>query len=203
MSLLITALMSNCVYAITQNYPTDYTYCYMPGYGSDWFANASDSPLSEGRRIIQSGFAAKIFRDSYNTSATPYYTNMWGTYSFSQGGAHEGLDVIYGGTGQPIKHWGSTGVITTKNATVGLVAVYCSSIGETIFYRHMNTVTSQSVGSTVYHGTQLGTQGSKGNSNGTHLHTGVEWGSRTSDSSGSDNNFSSQNPYYAMQLFGY
>ncbi|MZP28458.1 peptidoglycan DD-metalloendopeptidase family protein [Heliobacterium undosum] len=112
--------------------------------------------------------------------------------------------MIKGTTGEPVTHWGSPGYVTKVDATVGLVAIYCSDINETIFYRHMNSIQSGiQQGSYVSHGQQIGTEGSKGNSSGTHLHCGVEWASKTSDASGSDSDFTSQNIYYAMQYFGY
>lgn len=201
---LITILaVSSPAFAITQNYPSDYTQCYMlyHYYQPDWFANASNTPTSQGYRDAQTYYGKRIFQVAFNTTADPLYMNMWGTYSSSQEGAHEGLDMIrYDGA--PVKHWGSDGVVTVKNASTGLIGIYCSSINETIFYRHMTNVTLN-VGSSVPHNTVIGNQGNLGNSSGSHLHCGVEWGNTTIDSLGSDSNFSSQNIYYAMQFFGY
>lgn len=206
--LLATFLISIPALAIIQNYPDDYTQCYMQyhDYQPDWFCNASDTPISQAYRDAQTTYARKIFRIAYNSpSATPRYSNMWGTYSTSMNGAHEGLDMIYGSTGQPVYHWGAKGVVTIRNENEGLLGIYDQTIQETIFYRHMDTVKSCNVGDTIYHGTQIGTQGAKGgHCTGTHLHCGVEWGNTSSDSPEyNDNNFSSQNIYYAMQLLGY
>lgn len=106
--------------------------------------------------------------------------------------------------GAPVRHWGSDGVVTIIDRNVGLIGIYCSSLNETIFYRHMTSIpTALYVGASVLHNTLIGYEGSLGNSSGAHLHTGVEWGNIPSDSSGRDSNFSSQEIYYAMQFFGY
>lgn len=205
MSLMIFFCMSNVVFAdVYQYYPTDYASCYMPyhDYQPDDFCYASGTPSTQGKRDAQTYYAKRIFQVAYNTSSDPNYQNMWGTYSSSGPGAHEGIDMYYY-SNAPIRHWGSTGRVIRIEPSIGLIAIYCSDIHETIFYRHMyNVSTSINVGDTIYHNQQIGNEGDLGRADGTHLHCGVEWGEDTTDTV-ADSYFCSNDIYYAMQFFGY
>lgn len=180
--------------AVTVNYPADYTYVTMPGYQADWFANASQTPISAAIRTQQSTAAANMFALVFKgTGATPHYTNMWGTYSTSQKGAHEGIDMVYGSQGQPLYCWIKSGVVTNVQSTDGLVTIYYSKLNRTIFYRHMYSI-SVTAGQTVKQGDLIGTEGMRGNATGVHLHTAVMDGNVSSETA-DDNYFASSNPY--------
>lgn len=201
-------LMSSYAFAVTQIYPTDYEECFMPyhDYQPDDFCYASNTPYSQAIRDFQTQYAKKIFQQSFGTSANPRYSNMWGTYSSSRQTAHEGLDMIYGTTGQPISHWGSDGTVTIVEPGSGLVGIYCSSINKTIFYRHMNSISSAiRVGVQVNHGQPIGTMGARGDVTGPHLHTGVEIGNTAIDAAEErgETAFTSDDPYIAMLYLGY
>jgi murein DD-endopeptidase MepM/ murein hydrolase activator NlpD len=194
LSILTTSLLGFNVFAATYvYYPQDYTYVNMPGYGNDYFANASQTPSSSAIRTQQSNAAASMFHLVFKNSATPYYTNMWGTYSTSQNGAHEGIDMIYGTTGQPLYCWVKSGVVTKVDSSVGLVVIYYAKLNRSMFYRHMNSI-NVTTGQNVVQGQQIGTMGMKGNATGPHLHTDVMDGNVTADSA-DDDYFESSNPY--------
>lgn len=86
--LIATLIVANPAFAVIQNYPTNYTQCYMDyhSYQPDWFADYSGTPSSQAMRDYQTYYAKRIYQVAYNTTANPSYTNMWGTYSSSQGG---------------------------------------------------------------------------------------------------------------------
>lgn len=201
LSIISMLFISTSAFAVIQNYPSDYTSCYMLYYDyyPDMFCNASHTPDSPAVRTEQTNLAKALFQKAYYTTSDPRYTNMWGTYSSSQHGAHEGLDMVKGTTGQPIYHWGITGTVIAKNTTTGMVAIYCSGLGRTIFYRHLDTISgSVYLNATVTSDQLIGTQGERGNADGVHLHSGVESGSDTSDSPGDDSDFTSANIYETM-----
>ena len=141
-------------------------------------------------RTYQENLALKAFnaiyaRPSSNTSAT--FTNLYGTYSQSQGGAHEGLDMIYGST--PNVHTITGGTATIIYPSSGAVKIHNSTYGDAI-YAHMTNCHSGSVSA----GDVIGKQGHQGNATGNHVHLEIS----SQMNSEHDDDLGSGSPYLYM-----
>lgn len=180
------------------DYIDNYTYCYMPGYQNDYFHNDSLS-WDPWVASFQSSKAAAAYRAIYNLpSETPTYTNMWGTYSGSSNGAHEGIDMIYLST--PPVYSIATGQVRYSSGDI--VAVYDNtSTSNTIFYNHLSSRAVSYLGS-ISKGGKIGNQGYGGT--GYHLHIQVEYGMDPIEHSArDDHNLDSANVYTFINSNGY
>lgn len=190
---------------------TTYRKVTFEGYQSDWFHVNSNS-WDATTRSAQKAAVLKGYNKLYNKTGTTFIcTNLWGTWSSSQNGAHEGIDYDYGTN--PTIYSISSGYIYYYSATssAGILGIYDGT--STNFYYHMNTINIRSNGAlsgTVLNpspvinvgcGDSVGTQGRKGNANGEHVHYEVGSGKQTSGYPGNDNNLSSANPYTKITTF--
>ena len=170
-----------------------YTQLNMPRYGVDWFHN--DVVTSDYWLQIQSDRTLVALRELYNigfSSFNGYVTNMYGTYSVSQTGAHEGIDFAYGGIGTSIYAiFDGTDVLT--GGYYHQLSVYDDDVNKTYNYLHMSDVNMPS--GSVTHGNYVGKQGDEGNALGAHVHFEVQSGETTSLSSGRDDDLESISPY--------
>lgn len=142
----------------------------------------------------------EVLKDSIHFSGfNGYVTNMYGTYSQSQGGAHEGIDFAYGTTGTTIY-----AIFDGKVLSGGLshqLSVYDSNVSKTYNYLHMDSK-SVSSGATITHGKSVGKQGMQGNATGPHVHFEVHSGSTTGLSIESDDVLGSISPYQLQIYLG-
>lgn len=190
---------------------TTYRYVSFPGYQSDWFHVNSNS-WDATTRSAQKAAVLKGYNKLYKQTGTTFIcTNLWGTWSSSQNGAHEGIDYDYQ-TNPPLYSI-STGYIYYYSATdtAGILAIYDGT--STNFYYHMDTINIKSNGAlngTVLNpspvinvgcGDSVGTQGMKGNATGEHVHYEVRSGKQTSGYPENDNTLSSANPYTKITTF--
>lgn len=158
-----------------------------PGYDGDFFHNSTYTWWTESFRTAQSYYANALFRYTYHDmSATPYFTNLWGTYSISQDGAHEGIDMIHG-DGEAIYAATGYGITTTPQTDRVILQSYGASYPYAV-YMHMTDRQATNIYS--WH-EQIGEEGNVGNSTGHHLHFEVN----SSPQSGSDDTLSSSSPY--------
>lgn len=155
-------------------------------------------------RGIQEQRTLKAFKALYkHTGSLPSYytTNLYGTYSQSQGGAHEGIDFAYGGVGKNIYNI-ATGVVRTPKPTHDEhhFCIYDQGTNKSYSYLHMDSKTV-SVGTELQSvGTKVGTQGKKGNATGAHVHFEVHAGN-TNTLSPEDNHVLESISPYQMQVF--
>jgi murein DD-endopeptidase MepM/ murein hydrolase activator NlpD len=192
-------------YAIPESKKTKYTYVsglesYAYGNG-DWFHNDTQTHIDDNASFYMSQ-AHNIHRAIYG-NVTPRFTNLWGTYSSSQGGAHEGIDMCpTDGPYQPPLKSVVNGTVIGINTSVGKVVIKGAPAGydQSFFYYHMSSdnVDEDEI---VYSGiTTIGNEGSKGNSTGDHLHFAVEDGITTSTGKESDDRLTSENPYLVLLI---
>ncbi len=190
---------------------TTYRYVNFEGYQADWF-HVDSMSWDATTRSAQKAAVLKGYNKLYNKTGTTFTcTNLWGTWSSSQNGAHEGIDYAYGTN--PTIYSISSGTIYYYSATstAGILGIYDGT--NTNFYYHMNTINIRSNGALlgtvlnpspeikVGSGDSVGTQGMKGNASGNHVHYEVDSGRRTSGYGESDNTLSSANPYTSITTF--
>ncbi len=185
-------LLSNNDFAIMSSPPTNLqgtTYRYVssvPYYGSDWFHIDSETHISDYKYWYGEG-AKNIWTLIYG-SGSPVITNMWGSWSVSQQGAHEGID--FAGTHQIQLKSPLAGNVILRNATNGTLVVYNGSYS--FFFMHMSNLNQNQ---SVNIGDILGRQSNLGNAVGSHLHFAVESGYKTTTSYGNDHILGSSSPY--------
>ncbi len=172
-------------------------------YSDDWFLKSVSTHVDYWRGI-QEQRTLTAFRALYQYTGTPssyFTTNLYGTYSQSQHGAHEGIDFVYGGIGTNIFNI-ATGVVSAPKPSHAEhhFCIYDSGTNKSYSYLHMNSKIV-SVGTTLSSvGTNVGTQGKKGNADGAHVHFEVHSGNTDTLSLESDNVLGSISPYQ-MQVF--
>ncbi|MBO4934584.1 MAG: M23 family metallopeptidase [Clostridia bacterium] len=105
---------------------------------------------------------------------TYYFTNLYGTFSESHQGAHEGVDMVYSfnGNNTPNVHSITPGTasIPPNDASNGAVKVTHSSYGSAIYAHMTNRIVSGNNTATVSAGAVIGKQGDVGYANGKHVH---------------------------------
>lgn len=142
-----------------------------------------------------------LYNNNFSTFSSSTVTNMYGTYSYSQGGAHEGIDFAYGGTGTAIYAIFDGEVITPKPShSTHQLAVYDDDpdVDKTYNYLHMNSK-SVNVGDQITHGNGVGQQG---NATGPHVHFEVHSGQTNTLSNESDYTLGSISPYQLQIYLG-
>ena len=181
-----------------------YTYVYFPRYNGgngDYFLNTVlTTTYWQG---IQADRALQTQNTLYqSTSSTLYCTNMYGTYSYSQGGAHEGIDFVHpNGQSEPPIYAVFKGEKQDTLASHHL-AVYDSDAPDepkTYSYLHMSSITA---GTDVSVESMVGYQGNQGNATGYHVHFEVHDGNTTTLSSGADHVIESLSPYRLQDYIG-
>ena len=116
---------------------------------------------------------------------------MYGTYSLSQGGAHEGIDFAYGGVGRNIY-----AIFNGTEVLSGLyhqLSVYDANVGKTYNFLHMSS--KAVISPPITNGQYVGKQGDQGNATGAHVHFEVQSGRKTGLSPGNDHVLGSISPY--------
>lgn len=179
-----------------------YTFVNFPRYNNgqgDYFLN--DVVTNTYWQNIQADRALKTQQVLYNSrSQTLCCTNMYGTYSYSQGGAHEGIDFVSpDGASTPTIYAVFAGekLYTTADYHLAVYDVNSPDEPKTYSYLHMNSITA---GSSVSVGDSVGQQGNKGNASGYHVHFEVHSGKTAALSAGNDHVLGSISPY---RLNGY
>lgn len=185
--------------------PSDlYTFVYFPRYNNgngDYFLN---SVLTTAYwQNVQADRALKTQQCLYNsTSTTLRCTNMYGTYSYSQGGAHEGIDFVHpNGSSTPTVYAVFKGKKLGTSATHQLSVYDIKSPDEpkTYTYLHMSAISASANVSVL---DAVGKQGNLGNATGYHIHFEVHAGQRTSMAPGTDHVLESISPYRLHEYIG-
>lgn len=191
--------------AARANPPSDkYTYVYFPLYNGgngDYFLN--QILTTSYWQNVQAKRALHEQQCLYNsTSTTLCCTNMYGTYSYSQGGAHEGIDFTApSGASTPTIYAIFSGA-KLSTSTYHHLAVYDANAWDepkTFSFLHMNSITASS---TVNVYGAVGTQGNQGNATGYHVHFEIHDGKTTALSPGTDHVIESITPYSLSQYIG-
>lgn len=192
-----------------------------PGYKEDWFHKNSGSD-NEDFRAEQAAATQAAYNCIYNTTSSFKATNMYGTWSISSQGAHEGLDFNQPSnktTTCSIYSIAEGKVLKGKNSssnTSGQLSIYVNttskgySVNKTFTFLHMSSIIPN-VNDTIKTGNGVGNQGNKGftsNPNsGYHVHFQVEEGSTTTLSSaileGYRNSLDSKSPYQLRAFLSY
>lgn len=174
-------------------------------YKDDWFLKSVSTHVDYWRGI-QENRVLKAFKALYKTTSVPstyYTTNLYGTYSVSQGGAHEGIDFAYGNGNTKIYNI-MLGIVRKpepKHASHHL-CVYDSNYNKTYSYLHMNSK-EVSVGTELSSlNTYVGKQGKVGNADGVHVHFEVHSGNTYTLSKENDNVLGSISPYQLQVYLG-
>lgn len=180
-----------------------YVRYYFPGHGDEWL-HKNAVPASTQAAVTQAGALQAAYNKIYNTDKTFKTTNIYGGYSNSSNGAHEGIDFSKPdnlGTYCSIYSIANGKVLTTGN-NLGQLPVYVSTWNVTMSYLHMSTI-NPTQGNNVTIGQQVGNQGNVGvNSTGAHVHLQFEKGQTTTvHSARNDDNLESLSPYNYIMFF--
>lgn len=173
-------------------------------YANDWFLKSVSTHVDYWRGI-QEGRVLKEFRAiyKYNGSLPSYYTtNLYGTFSVKQQGAHEGIDFVYGGTGTKIYNI-ATGKVRSPKSTHAShhLCIYDEGSNKSYSYLHMSAK-SVSVGDALDKvGIEVGAQGMVGNASGPHVHFEVHSDNTSSLGKEKDDNALESISPYQMQIF--
>ncbi len=182
-----------------------YYYCDVLGYPADHFHVDSGTHLGFNEYLY--GAAAQdIFEEIYNTTSSYSAANMWGTYSNSNGGAHEGIDyngdpegqnlkaIVDGTLGQRDSRWGQVAISSTETT---------HAYNYRIFYLHMLNISNSG---SIYSGQTIGTEAGVG-PEGTyqfdkHLHLQVYHNqSQTYPETSTNNQLESDSPYSILDPY--
>lgn len=199
-------IMSSPTYNLSEEAEGHYTWVDFPKYGADYFhndvlTNAYWRDIQAYRTLLTQ---CSIYAMLYSTDRTLHCTNMYGTYSRSQGGAHEGIDFAYGEYRYlycPVEGI-SLSIPTTNSNRDHQLSIYDANHpdgAKTYSFLHMSeksTATSFTVAD------WFGVQGDEGNADGIHLHFEVHSGRTTNLSSGSDQVVGSISPYRLTEYIG-
>ena len=127
---------------------------------------------------------------------TYYFTNLYGTFSISHQGAHEGVDMVYSfnGNNTPNVHSITSGTAHNDSDYNGATRIYNSTYGSAIYAHMTNRVTSGSVSA----GGVIGKQGATGNTDGgKHVHFEIA----TTMQECGDDVLTSSSPYLFMHKY--
>lgn len=164
-------------------------------------------------RDIQESMVKKEVCALYGLSSVPsnnYLTNIYGAWSQSQYGAHEGLDFINPNGGYtPTIYNMVTGVVRPPDAghSTHHLAIYDSGTNKTYSYLHMNKIDVDTGDSLSSLGIAVGQQGNKGNTTsasggeGYHVHFEVHSGNTSELSGENDDDLDSISPYQMWNLY--
>lgn len=185
-----------------------YTYVYFPQYNNgngDYFHN--DVLTTMYWMVRQANRARRTQSIMYNTlysQTVLQCTNMYGTYSYSQGGTHEGIDfaAAYGTVNIYSPTWG----IRIATNTYHQFSVYDANHADgpkTYSYLHLSYL-SPEVGINEAFGVTylIGRQGQEGNADGYHVHFEVHNGNTPNLSLGNNDVLGSISPYRLTQYIG-
>ena len=180
-----------------------YVQFYFPGHGDEWI-HKNAVPASMQVALQQAGALRAAYKKIYNTDQDFSTTNIYGGYSISSQGAHEGIDFSKPsnlGSYCSIYSIANGSVLTTGNS-LGQLPVYVSSMNVTMSYLHMSTIKPVK-GQAVSVGEQVGNQGNVGaHSSGAHVHLQFESGKTVNvHSAWRDHNLESLSPYTYIMFF--
>lgn len=158
-----------------------YEWVNYPKYQWDYFSKSVSTSADWIAVRVQRAFVTKgaLYMILLDESDDLDCTNMYGTYSQSSEGAHEGLDYNYGGAGQAVYSPVEGIRINTKDHRVFIyTGTYNNQTVNRTYSFHHFSYRSKNEGQFVY-GEYLGTQGSEGNATGAHVHFEVHSGQTT------------------------
>jgi len=181
-----------------------YTFVYFPRYNygnGDYFHNSVLTTTYWQNIQADRALRTQGLLYSYSSS-TLCCTNMYGTYSYSQEGAHEGIDFVHpAGYSTPTIFAVFRGEKITSSSTYQLSVYDVNSPDEpkTYTYLHMNTVNASSNVEVL---DSVGQQGNLGNATGYHVHFEVHAGNTDDLSPGNDDTVESLSPYRLHDYIG-
>lgn len=179
---------------------TKYFWENFPRYGGDWFLN--EVKTTDYWMGVQADRTLKTQQVLYNSTSNELYcTNMYGTYSQSQEGAHEGIDFAIGTTKSIYAVFNGKVKSGGFYHQLSVYDVNSPDEPKTYTYLHMSAV-DKAVGSTVSAYEYVGKQGMEGNATGYHVHFEVHSGSTTTLSPGNDDVLGSLSPYRLQDYIG-
>jgi len=155
-------------------------------YGTDWFHVDTYTHLSQEMMDRANVATIRLYQQVFQTASQPtlgVITNLWGTWSESRSGAHEGIDIARGRGTQVYSL--TSGTVRKRNDTES--SLYINTGWRTACYRHMRSMqvsVDNSVGQFQYIG-----QVSNISNNydiGHHLHVEVLRGDVTVGANGGD-----------------
>lgn len=194
-------LASTPTYTLPSNVVGYYSWVDFPLYGGDYFHY--DAQTDDYWRNIQAYRAlltqCTIYGQIYTGYNTLYCSNMYGTYSTSQNGAHEGIDFA---SGQSRTVYSPVEGTKLSGGYAHQLAVYDPNHtdgAKTYSFLHMSGVTGNSY---IDVGDVMGMQGQEGNAIGYHVHFEVHSGQKTTLSSGNDQILGSISPYRLTEYIG-
>lgn len=182
-----------------------YSFVRFPRYNGgkgDYFHN--DVLTTTEWQQVQADRALKTQQCLYDsTSTTLYCTNMYGTYSVSAKGAHEGIDFIPpSGAATPTVYAvirGEKLAVTTYHQ-LSIFDEDSPDEPKTYTYYHMSSITIDD-GDYVEVGDSVGKQGTEG-AEGYHVHFEVHAGEKDKLASGTDHVIKSISPYRIQDYIG-
>ena len=187
-----------------------YVKAYFNGYGEDWFHKDSGT-ATYAYMIEQAAAAQAAYECLYGTSINFTATNLYGTWSATSSGAHEGIDFTEPSGGNTCDIYSiAEGTVIATGGTLGRLSIYTkqtanstSDVNKTFSYLHMSSVTP-SKGSAVNTNDKAGKQGDVGAEGAYHVHFQVENGNTTTlHSARNDNNLESLSPYQLRPFLSY
>lgn len=166
-------------------------------YGSDYFLISTETKENKDLYSFRTKQIYNMLyygRDESQNPPSNSITNMWGTLSLSQKGAHEGIDFCKGQSETKV-YCVTAGTVIQRIDSEGKLVIYNSSFDITYIYRHLSKI-NYNVNNVVPLGAEIGNQGMKGNASGYHVHYAVTEGLDPNDSSESDDYLHTINPYF-------
>lgn len=198
-------LMSSPTYTIPDSEAaTNYEWVDFPKYGGDYFHN--DVLTSAYWRNIQAYRTllteSVLYAITYSPSNTLHCSNMFGTYSKSQRGAHEGIDFALDRTYRYVRS-PVCGFEVQEGRKYHQQAIYDANHTDgpkTYSFYHLSSVEQVDE---FYVGTLIGRQGAEGNADGVHVHFEVRSGRTTTLSEARDDHeITSLSPYRLTEYIG-
>ena len=195
------SIASTPSYTIPSNKASYYAWVDFPLYGGDYFHN--DVQTSVYWRNIQAYRTlltqCTIYGQLYTGNNTLYCSNLYGTYSTSQGGAHEGIDFASGTSRTIYSPVEGKKLSTSKSHHLAIYDASHPDGAKTYNFLHM---TNRTTSSNILVGQTMGTQGMEGNATGYHVHFEVHSGKTTGLSSESNQSVDSLSPYRLTEYIG-
>ncbi len=201
-------LLSSPTYVLPEGAVGKYTWVDFPLYGGDYFINevlttAYWREIQAYRTLLTQ---CTLYGQSYDRTKAMHCSNLYGTFSRSQGGAHEGIDFADGAIrpifspvdGISIQVYFNNEPESERHR-LAIYDAYHADYGKTYNFLHMNYRESASA---FEPGDLLGHQGTKGNSTGYHVHFEVQAGRTTDLAAENNHTLGSISPYRLTEYIG-